>query len=108
VHPEYATFRASLPVAGVDGTIRSRMRGTSAEGRVFAKTGTLDKARSLSGYVNTPDGRTLLFSFLTNNHVASNREADRVTDALAAWLAGTPLPPAGPTSGSLVIPPQAR
>ena len=108
VHPEYATFRASLPVAGVDGTIRSRMRGTSAEGRVFAKTGTLDKARSLSGYVDTPDGRTLLFSFLTNNHVASNREADRVTDALAAWLAGTPLPPAGPTSGSLVVPPQAR
>ena len=34
--------------------------------------------------------------------------ADRVTDALAAWLAGTPLPPAGPTGGSLVVPPQAR
>jgi D-alanyl-D-alanine carboxypeptidase/D-alanyl-D-alanine-endopeptidase (penicillin-binding protein 4) len=104
-HPEFETFRASLPVAGVDGTIRSRMRGTSAEGRVFAKTGTLDKARSLSGYVQTPDGRLLLFSFLTNNHVASNRETDRVTDALAAWLAGTPLPPPEPASGAMVRPP---
>jgi len=107
-HPEFETFRASLPVAGVDGTIRTRMRGTSAEGRVFAKTGTLDKARSLSGYVATPDGRLLLFSFLTNNHVASNREADRVTDALAAWLAGTPLPPVGPRRMRPVVEPPAR
>ncbi|MBK7908071.1 MAG: D-alanyl-D-alanine carboxypeptidase/D-alanyl-D-alanine-endopeptidase [Gemmatimonadetes bacterium] len=90
-HAEFRTFYDALPVAGVDGTIRNRMRGTPAQGNVHAKTGTLDKARALSGYVTTADGRLLLFSMLANNHVVPNREVERVQDTLAAFLAGATL-----------------
>ncbi|MEN9791557.1 MAG: hypothetical protein RLZZ63_1215 [Gemmatimonadota bacterium] len=90
-HPEFQTFYDALPIAGVDGTIRTRMRGTPAQGNVHAKTGTLDKARALSGYVTTADGRLLLFSMLANNHVVSNAEVERVQDALLVWLASNPI-----------------
>lgn len=46
--PHFDLYRASLPIAGVDGTIRTRMRGTPAENNVRAKTGTLSMVRSLS------------------------------------------------------------
>lgn len=89
-HPQFRTFYDALPVAGVDGTLRERLRGTAAEGNVRAKTGTLDKARSLSGYVTAPDGRLLLFSILANNHVVPTREVERVQDALVDALASMP------------------
>ncbi len=94
--PEFRAFYDALPIGGVDGTIRNRMRGTPAAGNVHAKTGTLDKARSLSGYVTSADGRLLLFSILSNNHVVANREVERVQDALAAFLAGATLAVASP------------
>ena len=90
-HAEFRTFYDALPIGGVDGTILNRMKGTLAEGNVHAKTGTLDKARALSGYVTTADGRLLLFSMLSNNHVVANREVERVQDALVAFLAGMTL-----------------
>jgi len=89
--PDFKLFYDALPIAGVDGTIRNRMKGTPAEGNVHAKTGTLDKARSLSGYVTTADGRLLLFSALANNYTVPTRRVDQVTDALGAWLAGIRL-----------------
>lgn len=89
-HPSFRVFYAALPVGGVDGTIRERMTGTPAEGNVHAKTGTIDKARALSGYVTTADGRLLLFSMLANNHVVPNAEVERVQDALVAMLAALP------------------
>jgi D-alanyl-D-alanine carboxypeptidase/D-alanyl-D-alanine-endopeptidase (penicillin-binding protein 4) len=58
---------------------------------VHAKTGTLDKARALSGYVTTADGHLLLFSMLANNHVVSNAEVERVQDALLVWLSSNRL-----------------
>ena len=89
--PLFRTFYDALPIGGVDGTIGSRMKGTRAAGNVHAKTGTLDKARSLSGYVTTANGRLLLFSILSNNHVVANREVERVQDALVVFLAGATL-----------------
>ena len=88
-HPDFRVFYDALPIGGVDGTIGSRMKGTLAEGNVHAKTGTLDKARALSGYVTTADGRLLIFSMLANNHVVPNRMVERVQDALVAWLAAS-------------------
>lgn len=89
--PHFALYRDALPIAGVDGTIRSRMRGTPAAGNVRAKTGTLDKARSLSGYVTTANGRLLLFSMMMNNFTVPNREVERVQDLVASMLAAGTL-----------------
>jgi D-alanyl-D-alanine carboxypeptidase/D-alanyl-D-alanine-endopeptidase (penicillin-binding protein 4) len=91
--PHFALFRESLPIAGVDGTIRNRMRGTPAAGNVRAKTGTLDKARSLSGYVTTANGRIVLFSMMMNNFTVPNRDVERVQDLIAGMLAGGVLLP---------------
>jgi D-alanyl-D-alanine carboxypeptidase/D-alanyl-D-alanine-endopeptidase (penicillin-binding protein 4) len=89
--PDFKVLYDALPIGGVDGTIRSRMKGTLAEGNVHAKTGTLDKARSLSGYVTTADGRMLLFSALCNNYVVPTRRVDDVSNALAVRLASMRL-----------------
>jgi D-alanyl-D-alanine carboxypeptidase/D-alanyl-D-alanine-endopeptidase (penicillin-binding protein 4) len=86
-HPDFPVFYDALPIAGVDGTIGTRMRGTPAQGNVRAKTGYIDKARSLSGYVTTADGQLLIFSFLCNNYSVPTKEVERVQDALAIRLA---------------------
>jgi D-alanyl-D-alanine carboxypeptidase/D-alanyl-D-alanine-endopeptidase (penicillin-binding protein 4) len=88
----FRAFYDALPIAGVDGTIANRMKGTPAERNVHAKTGTVDKARSLSGYVTTADGRQLIFSFLCNNYTVPTRNVERVQDAIAARLAGLGAP----------------
>jgi D-alanyl-D-alanine carboxypeptidase/D-alanyl-D-alanine-endopeptidase (penicillin-binding protein 4) len=87
-NPSFEVFRNALPIAGVDGTIANRMRNTAAAGNVHAKTGFVDKARSLSGYVTTADGRLLIFSLLCNNWTTSSREVDQIADAIAVRLAG--------------------
>jgi D-alanyl-D-alanine carboxypeptidase/D-alanyl-D-alanine-endopeptidase (penicillin-binding protein 4) len=92
-HPDFQTFYDALPIAGVDGTIKGRMKGTAAAGNVHAKTGTLDKARSLSGFVTTADGHMLLFSALCNNYVVPTRRVDQLSDALAIRLATLRLDP---------------
>ena len=71
----------SLPVAGVDGSLQDRMKGTIAEGRVHAKTGSLRHVRTLSGFADTPSGRRLIFSFLSNNE---NGKSHETTDTLNA------------------------
>ena len=83
----FAAFYHALPIAGVDGTIRTRMLGTPAQGNVRAKTGTLDMVRALSGYVTTFDGRLLLFSILANNWTVPVREIEIVQDSIAVRLA---------------------
>lgn len=65
--PQREIFSASLPVAGVSGTLRNRMRQTPAQGTVYAKTGTLSGVRALSGYMNHPQHGLLVFSIIANN-----------------------------------------
>lgn len=64
--PVWATFRDGLAVAGRTGTLERRFGGTTAEGRVRAKTGTTDDVRSLSGVLTTADGRNAVFSIVAN------------------------------------------
>ncbi|MGL5032485.1 MAG: D-alanyl-D-alanine carboxypeptidase, partial [Microcystaceae cyanobacterium] len=71
--PQGQLFVASLPVAGMNGTLTRRMRSTPAEGNVYAKTGTLTGVRALSGYINNPTYGTLVFSILAND---SSRSGD--------------------------------
>lgn len=59
-------FLASLPIAGVDGTLKGRFKKSEVEGRVIAKTGYLNNVRALSGYVFAKSGDVLVFSILAN------------------------------------------
>jgi D-alanyl-D-alanine carboxypeptidase/D-alanyl-D-alanine-endopeptidase (penicillin-binding protein 4) len=65
--PWGAAWRESLPIAGVDGTLTSRFRGTPLERRLFAKTGSLNATHALSGYFVGQSGRTYAFSFYAND-----------------------------------------
>ncbi|MCW2984490.1 MAG: hypothetical protein JWR63_2060, partial [Conexibacter sp.] len=80
-----ATWRASLPVAGRSGTLRTRMRATAAAGRCAAKTGTLIGVSALSGYCTTTGGRSVAFSFIENKVCAScaKKVEDRMVSAIA-------------------------
>jgi D-alanyl-D-alanine carboxypeptidase/D-alanyl-D-alanine-endopeptidase (penicillin-binding protein 4) len=89
--PNFQLFYDALPIAGVDGTIKTRMRGTAAENNVHAKTGSVANARSLSGYVRTAGGRTLIFSLLANNWTVPAGDVTRMQDSIAARLAALPL-----------------
>lgn len=85
--PHAQLWQAALPVAGVDGTLASRLRGTPAERNVHAKTGTLSSVRALSGYLTTAAGERLVFSMLANHHARAAADVDRVVDAALARLA---------------------
>ena len=81
-----AAFRDSLPVAGREGTVADRMRGTAAEGNCATKTGTLSDVSALSGYCDA-DGHTVVFSTLMNdaNVDAARRAQDRIAAAVARY-----------------------
>lgn len=83
----FAVFYDALPIAAVDGTIRTRMAGTPAANNLRAKTGTLEFVRSLSGYVSTADDRLLVFSFLSNHFTVPVRDVTRLQDAIGVLLA---------------------
>lgn len=87
-HPEAEAFLNALPVAGVDGTLRNRMKETAAAKTVRAKTGTLRWANSLSGHVTTAAGEQLIFSIMLNRYVAgTNPPARGEVDKIAVMLA---------------------
>lgn len=87
--PDSAVFRRSLAVAGVDGTLKHRMRETRAAGNVCAKTGTLAAASTLSGYVTTTNRHALAFSILMNGSRLSIARAHAAQDSVAVILAGS-------------------
>ncbi len=91
--PLQAEYAASLPVAGRDGTIRYRMEGTAADGRLRAKTGTLEKVTSLSGYVETSGRRRLAFAVVVNDFPGRATGAVRAVDALGEAIAAAGGPP---------------
>ncbi len=89
-HREAAAYLDAMPIAGVDGTLRNRMKNTPAAGNLRAKTGTLRWAISLSGHVKTAAGERLIFSMMLNRYVASDTEHSGrgEIDRMAAMLAG--------------------
>ena len=80
-------FTATLPIAGKDGTISTRMRRTRAEGNAIAKTGSIANVRALSGYVRTRDGETLAFSILANDFVIPAATVNWIADLAVEILA---------------------
>jgi len=85
-----APFTDSLPVAGVDGTLQSRMRNTAAANNLRAKTGSLTDVSALSGYVRTKDGERLVFSMIMNGYTAGSLRQlqDRIGVTLAEFQRG--------------------
>ena len=81
-------LRASLPIAGVDGTLSDRFQNSPLRGQLWAKTGTHNEANALSGYLTAASGKTIVFSILVNGHrPGSNAELqaiDRIAEAIAA------------------------
>ena len=77
----------ALPVAGVDGTLKNRMRSSPAKGVLRAKTGSLSGVSCLSGFVTTGEEETLVFSIMMNNFVGSSSGARRAQDDLGATFA---------------------
>jgi D-alanyl-D-alanine carboxypeptidase/D-alanyl-D-alanine-endopeptidase (penicillin-binding protein 4) len=85
---KYATaWRDALPIAGVDGTLRNRMKGTVAENNLRAKTGSLSSAASLSGYVTSAAGENLVFSIIVNNYPRDAEPRTVCIDPIAVLLA---------------------
>jgi D-alanyl-D-alanine carboxypeptidase/D-alanyl-D-alanine-endopeptidase (penicillin-binding protein 4) len=85
-------FEATLPVAGRDGTLANRMKGTAAEGNARAKTGSMTGVRTLSGYVATAEGEPLVWSIMANNFDTApdvvNATADTIVVRLATFARG--------------------
>src|SRR5437870_5029541 len=79
LQPWGASFRDTLPVSGIDGSLSDRFKSLDLQGRIYAKTGSLGGVKSLSGYVTTKHGEQFAFSILTNNF---NLPTKRVTDAI--------------------------
>jgi len=84
--PWFNAFKESLPVAGKDGTLRTRFRNTPAEGRIFAKTGYIGSVVALSGYIQRTDGSELVFSILINHYNAPTRQVQACVDRFVSSL----------------------
>jgi serine-type D-Ala-D-Ala carboxypeptidase/endopeptidase (penicillin-binding protein 4) len=84
--PWFEAYYASLPIAGEDGSLEDRMKSTVAAGKIHAKTGSLEHVRTRSGYAETPGGRRLIFSFLSNNMGGKNHEATDALDGLCVAM----------------------
>ena len=89
--PSSELFLDSLPVAGVDGTLADRFKGTRLKGRIHAKTGTLEGVNALSGYMDLPSGKRLVFSIMANSHPLPNKVGqnvlDEITEEIYKWYA---------------------
>ncbi len=84
---DFNVFYDALPIAGVDGTLENRMRGSRAEDNARAKTGFISNARALSGYVTTRDDELLAFSIIANNFDTPVRPVEWVQDLIVERLA---------------------
>jgi serine-type D-Ala-D-Ala carboxypeptidase/endopeptidase (penicillin-binding protein 4) len=85
-HRDRNAFVDALPIAGVDGTLRNRFKGTVAAENVRAKTGSLGGVNTLSGYVTTAAKEKLAFSIMLNNY-RDETDARATIDAIVVQLA---------------------
>ncbi|MFQ5583496.1 MAG: D-alanyl-D-alanine carboxypeptidase/D-alanyl-D-alanine-endopeptidase, partial [Calditrichia bacterium] len=81
-----AEFKSSLPIAGVDGTLRRRMKDSPAETMLRAKTGTLSGVSALSGYTATADGEIVAFSMIMEHFVMSASKIRKVQDKIGELI----------------------
>ena len=87
IQPWFESFKASLPVGGVDGSLGARFKGLQP-GTLSAKTGTLGESRALSGYVTTAGGKTLVFSVMVDDHLPGTNADRTIMDKIVETIAG--------------------
>lgn len=85
--PWAEAFQASMPVGGQTGTLRHRFRGTALDGKIFAKTGTLNHVDALSGFMQAKSGKTLIFSIIVNDRPLESPSAAPQIDATLLSIA---------------------
>jgi D-alanyl-D-alanine carboxypeptidase/D-alanyl-D-alanine-endopeptidase (penicillin-binding protein 4) len=95
-------FLASMPIVGVDGTMRRRLHDSPAAGRARMKTGTLSNVVALAGYVPDATGKPLVVAAMVNSNMAGNGRGRAVLDALIDWAARLN----GPAQPVLTVPGQ--
>jgi len=88
-HPHAAAFRDSLPVAGVDGTLKRRLSGPKTRERIRAKTGTLRHTSALAGYFTPERGEPLAFAIIVNHATATPAATLDAVDAVAEAIVGS-------------------
>jgi serine-type D-Ala-D-Ala carboxypeptidase/endopeptidase (penicillin-binding protein 4) len=81
------SYRATLPIGGIDGSLSGRFTQPGLKGKVFAKTGSLAEVNALSGYVEAATGRTLIFSIIVNDHLPTDEAARDAMDKIVAAIA---------------------
>jgi D-alanyl-D-alanine carboxypeptidase/D-alanyl-D-alanine-endopeptidase (penicillin-binding protein 4) len=86
-HPHYPTFAAGLPQSGNTGSLRNRFVGTPLEGRVQAKTGSISRVNTLSGYFTLPNERTYAFSVQLNHTPQAGRRSIAQIDSVVVTMA---------------------
>ena len=84
--PQYKTYRNSLALAGVNGTLKKRFRDTVVQGNLWGKTGSLTGVATLAGYLNLPQGENLVLSIMVNNSDRSGRELRQAIDEIVLLL----------------------
>jgi serine-type D-Ala-D-Ala carboxypeptidase/endopeptidase (penicillin-binding protein 4) len=82
----FEDYYKSLSIAGIDGTLRNRFTGTSAENNLHGKTGTLDGISSLSGYLTTAKGEDLIISIIMEFDKKGNRFHHQIQDEIVKVL----------------------
>ena len=85
-HKYFDFFYDSLPIAGVDGTLENRMRGTYAETKVRAKTGHVEWVSNLSGYITSLDNERFVFSILVNNFTVPTKHVHSLQEQICILL----------------------
>lgn len=86
-HPHWPTFAAGLPQSGSAGSLRNRFKNTPIEGRVWGKTGSINRVNTLSGFFENSDGRRYFFSVQANHHTLPGRVILAQIDSVVVEMA---------------------
>jgi D-alanyl-D-alanine carboxypeptidase/D-alanyl-D-alanine-endopeptidase (penicillin-binding protein 4) len=87
-HPKAAPFLAAMPRSGARGSLRRRFVGTPLEGRVVAKTGSIARVHTLSGYIERPNGGRITFAVMVNGQAIPDRLVLSQIDSVVVMLGG--------------------
>ena len=86
-HPRWSTFAAGLPQSGNTGSLRNRFKGTPLDGKVRAKTGSISRVNSLSGFIELDGGKGVVFSVQANHHTQPTRAILAEIDSVVVDMA---------------------